>query len=470
MEINEDYFNSEEFQELLRDYETAVNAETSPLMDADDLADLADYYTWQGDDERALAVVERGLAYYPDHVLLNVFMARRALMEENYEEATRYAEAIDDRESPDYHYLRAEILIAQERIDEADRYLRDYGLTVPADEYVDFVKDVANLYVDYDVSEKAYEWMMRSKGDNSDDFKELMARALFGLGKYKDSERIFNELIDHNPFSKHYWTALASAQLMNEDYSNAITSSEYAIAIDPKDPHALSNKANCLMRLGNFEEASKFFQRYRETVPDDEFGLLQHGVCLINMGRNDEALRLLEKAYDIAPEDSPFLLQICQELAFCYSSQKQIVKAIKMLDETEHMDCDHVDTLVIRGHLYLQNGMIEDAEQVYKKAIMASDNAPGILLRIIVSLYDNHYVNASYEMLQKFLVMTREYYPDYHEGYAYMALCCYDLGRKEEFIKYLKLAVEENPQEAKSVLSPLFPYGTPVSDYVQYFS
>ena len=71
-------------------------------------------------------------------------------------------------------------------------------------------------------------------------------------------------------------------------------------------------------------------------------------------------------------------------------------------------------------------------------------------------------------MLLKFFQLVRDYYPDYKSGNAYMALCCYDLGNTEEFLKYLRLAVEQDPVEAKNVLSCLFPDGIPVSEYVQY--
>lgn len=37
---------------------------------------------------------------------------------------------------------------------------------------------------------------------------------------------------------------------MNEDFSGSVTSSEYAIAIDPNDADSLLNKANALYRLG----------------------------------------------------------------------------------------------------------------------------------------------------------------------------------------------------------------------------
>lgn len=468
MQIDEEYFKSEEFQELLDSYEASINAGSNPFMDADDFVDLADYYAWKGYDEKAEQAIDYALELYPSSTLPNVFKARRALSLGDFVQARFYCDEIENHDDPDYHYLVAEIMIAENNIEQADRYLRDYSKSVDPDEYEDFVRDCANLYIDYQESEKAYEWMMRSRGDESDDFKELMARTLFGLGKYKDSERIFTELIDQHPYSKTYWNALASAQFMNEEYSDSITSSEYAIAIDPNDPDAVSSKASGLFRLGNYEEALKYYKKYSELEPEDEFGLLHQGVCLVNMSRNEEALPILRMALAVAPKDSPFIVQIYQELAFCYSALHQVKQAIAMLDKTKTLNCDHVDILVVKGHILLQNDLIPQAEKAFKKAIIDSENAPDVMLRIIVSLYDNHYLQACYQMLLKFFELVKDYYPDYKSGNAYMALCCYDLGREQEFMKYLRLAVSDDPREAQGVLSCLFPEGTPVNEYVSY--
>ncbi len=468
MQIDEEYFQSEEFRELLERYETAMESGQQPFLDADDYTDIADYYSWHDDAERASQAVDMALDIYPEATLPNVFKARQALLNEDYEQAEAYLDNIGDHDDPDYHYLKAEIMVASGDEDAADEYLREYGHSVAPDEQEDFIRDCANLFIDYGVSDKAYQWMMRSKGDNSDDFKELMARTLFGLGKYKDSERLFGELVDQHPFSKNYWNALASAQYMSEDYTGAITSSEYAIAIDPNDPDGILQKACGLLRIGNYEEALKYYQRYTAVVPDDEYGLLNQGVCLVNLGRCDDALPALRMALAICPKDSPYLVQIYQETAFCYGYLHQPQQALSMLDKTDALDCDHTDVMVVRGHILLQNGLVEEAEEAFQKAIKMSHNAPNVLLRIIVSLYDNQYVNACYEMLLKFLAMTQEYYPDFKGGYAYMALCCYDLRRTGEFMKYLALAVENSEQEAKAVLGFLFPEGMPVTEYVKY--
>lgn len=434
MNFDEEYFNSEEFQNTLESYETSMNAGEAPFMDADDLVDIADYYNWQGEYDKADETIEHALSLYPEATLPNVYKARQALQIRDFDSARQYAANIEQQDDPDYHYLTAEILIAEGRIDESDRYLRDYALSVDDDEYQDFVKDCANLYVDYGYSDKAYEWMIRLKGDDSDDFKELMARTLFGLGKYQDSERLFNELIDHNPFSGLYWNALASSQYMREKYNDSITSSEYAIAIDPNDPEALLIKANSLQQLGNGEEAVKYYQRYTEATDADD----------------------------------PQLPQIYTEMAFCYSDMGQHEKAIEMLNRLDGQTEDQDELLVLRGHLLLCAGKVAEAEEAFRQAIILSDSSPMILLRIIVSLYDNRYLEASYRMFQKFFSIVNKLDAQFQSGYAYMALVCHDMKKTNEFMTYLRLAVDKNPQEAKAVLGSLFPKGTPVSNYVEY--
>jgi len=468
MQINEEYFNSEEFKELLNNYETSMKTGNQIFMDVDDLVDIADYYNQEGKADEAMEVIDYALQMYPNATLPNVFMARDALTNQDFDKAHEYLDRIEEHDDPDYHYLKAEIMIAEGHIEEADRYLRDYGLTVDADEHEDFVKDCANLYVDYGVNDKAYEWMMRSRGDNSNDFKELMARTLFGLGKFKDSERIFNELIDSNPYSIRYWKALAGVQLMAEDYSDAISSSEYAIAIDPTDSEGLLCKANALMHLQNYEEAAKYYKRYTELEAFDELGFFHLGVCHIYMGKYEKALDELLMAERIAAPSSNALLQIYQELAFCYSALKQPDRALDMIDRTENMTDDHDNFLVIKGHILLENGLLQEAEKIWKQALVDSGFSPSIMLRIIVSLYDNHYLKAAYTLMKKFSETIEEEGEFPTEGYSYMALCCHDLGYKEEFLEYLGIAVEKNPTQAKTILGQLFPPDTDVNDYYSY--
>ncbi len=462
----DEYFDSEEFRNTLESYEESVRSGHPLFLDADDLADIADYYHFTGIDQQADEVIEYALSLYPNATLPNVFKAREALAIGDYDSAVEYIEQIENQDDPEYHYMQAELLIAKDQVEKADEYLREYFATVPPEEYQDFVYDIANIYFDYGLSDKAYEWLMRTKGDGSNDFKELMARILFGLGKYKDSERIFNELLDRDPYSKRYWNGLANAQFMNEDFSGSVTSSEYAIAIDPNDADSLLNKANALYRLGNFEEAICYYDRFGELVQPDEFSLLHKGSSLVNLNRHDEAFSTLLQALKISPADSPFLPQIYQELAFCCSTLGRLDEALDYIERTRDLDCDHIDMLVLKGHILLEHNHIHEAEEVFKNAMIRSEEDPLVILRILVSLYDNKYVKAAYEMFKKFFALIVN--EDFNQGYSYMALCCWDLNFTEEFLMYLRLSVERNPREARQVLGHLFPEEMAAKDYYQY--
>lgn len=457
------YFESEEFQAMLHDYEQGVKEGYSVFLDADDLADIADYYQQEERFEDAQKVVDRVVELHPDSIIALDYIIHNALNEGDFDTAEQNLQKMEDQESPEYIYCRAEIWIAQEKIEQADQYLHECFKDVEPDEYQDYILDVANLYTDYGYSEKAMEWMMLARHENTDDFKELMGRTFFGLGKYDDSERLFNELIDKNPFQKRYWNALANTQFMKKDYDAAVSSSEYAIAIDPNDADGLLAKANGLYQLENYEGALEFFQRYEKVVPDDEFGMLHQGICLINLNRFEEAADILKRASRVAPQDSPVLNEIYQELSYSYCELKMTESALYYIEQAELYGCDPADANVFKGHILLSGNRLPEAEEAYKKAIETSDDPQHTVLRIIVSIYDNHYVDTAYKMFLNYFSGQSE--DTVVEGYSYMALCCYDLKRSDEFMTYLKKACEVNPQEAKAILGHLFPRGMKPSDY-----
>ena len=124
--------------------------------------------------------------------------------------------------------------------------------------------------------------------------------------------------------------------------------------------------------------------------------------------------------------------------------------------------------LVFKGHILLGNEQFDAAAEAFKEAIEQADDTPAILLRIIVSLYDNQFVRASYEMFKKYFRFINGLGDAINDGYAYMALCCHDLGKKDEFLKYLKLACQKNVHEARIVLGFMFPEGMEVEDYYDY--
>lgn len=83
MQTGDEYFDSKEFRDILTSYEESVRSGLPIFMDADDLTDIADYYNYTGDTDRANEVIDFALNMNPGATTPLVFKARAALENEN---------------------------------------------------------------------------------------------------------------------------------------------------------------------------------------------------------------------------------------------------------------------------------------------------------------------------------------------------------------------------------------------------
>ncbi|HEY9551860.1 MAG TPA: tetratricopeptide repeat protein, partial [Prevotella sp.] len=440
----------------------------SVYMEPDDLVDIAEYYHSRNNDQRALQVVEYAITLFPGATQPLVFRARLALLtEDDPDKADNYADQIDDQTDLDYYYIKAEILVARYKIKEAETYLAEKWTAIDEDEREDFALDVATLYADYDVFDKAQKWLMHVSDNQSAYYKELKGRIALGKGNYEESESIFNELIDEDPYSSPYWNNLASSQFLRNHVNESITSSEFSIAINPNDDEAILNKANGLFSLGNYEEALKYYDRFTQLCPDEETGEIFKGITLVNLNRPEEAVEHLKRAEQLADKKSPNLNEIYRELAFTLSHIERLSEALGYVDKINAPEeADKADVNVLKGHLLLENGRLEEAQECFTAAMTQTDSDAETFLKIAVSVYDCGFVHLAYKMLHSLLDHPTN--ADWDTGYSYLALCCKQLGKTQEFLQTVKKACERNPEEAKTTLADLFPPGIEPNEYYNY--
>lgn len=388
------YYQSKKFKRLLQRYEELRDNNISEFLDSEDLTDVAEYYYSIGQDEKALETANYTNHLYPTATAPLAFKARMALLTYNNPTlANEIAETIVDKSDLDYLYLKAEIMIADNQVSKADQYLQEqYDNVIDEDDHEEFAIDAAALFADYEEIDYAEKWLNQSTMINEDEYKEIKVRILKGQGKYEASEILINELIDSNPYSCAYWNQLTQIQFLRNDVQGAITSSEYALAINPNDEEALLNKANGLFSLDNFVESLKYYQQYRQT---------------------------------------------------CH-----------------HVDFSIIDVTI--GHLYLILGQPKEALDFYFQSITESENKDQALINVAISIFDNGYFELTYRILINYLPNAAK---DWTEGFAYLARCCYELKKTEEYKQFLQIAIERNPRECQDVLSDLYPPETEIKDY-----
>ena len=468
MPIQDKFYESPEFKEKFQLYENAQASGTSVYLEPDDLTDIAEYYHILGNIDACKNTVDYAIKMFPGATMPLVFRSRVALlMEHDVARAEEYAEMIDDKADLEYLYLKAEIMIVDDRAEEAETFLRDaYDELEDDEDKADFLIDVANLYADYELMEYAQQWLSLSEEYDSTDYKELQGRIAMGLGDYEESNRIYNELIDRNPYSFTYWNQLASSQLLHNEIMESIQSSEFALAINPDDEDATLNKANGLFNLGNFEEACKYYERFTKISPNSEVGEMFLGISLINLNRTEEGVEHLKKAESLADAFSEYLHDIYVELAYSLTALGKHEDAMKYIEKISQLDdCDPYETDVLKGNVHLQKGETAEAMKCFQHAVTASNGSPRVILRIGICIYDNGYYSLAYDV---FHLLLDDASDEWKDGWSYLALCCMLLSRKDEFVYAVRKACQQNPVEAKMVLGEIFPENLSPDDYVNY--
>lgn len=467
MDDKEKYFNSKEFRNTLRRYEEAKAAGREEYYETDELTDISEFYYKQGRLQDAVSTLDFAMRLHPGAAMPLVFRGRIALIDENNINAARhYVDLIDDQLDLDCIYLHAEIMIAEKKIDEADHFLLENMELIDEDDVPDYILDVALLLIDYNIPDKAAEWLERSDEHDLADYREVKARIAFAKGDYEQSQQIFEQLLDEDPYSGRYWNSLASTQFMGNRINDAITSSEFSIAINPNDEEAILNKANGLFSLGNFTEALKYYERFHKLCPDEGAASLFIGNCLLNTGKAKEALSHYEEALKVLRRQNASTSEVLQCLAFTYSQLDRTEEALNCIDEAMmQSETNRNEAYVVRGHILLEHGRIKEAITCFLEALKASSFSHEIFFRIAISVYDCGYPTIAYRMFKAY---TEMHHNPGDDGMAYLASCCLNINRRDEYLKYLKMACEINSTEARKILGDEFPEGMDPKDYYDY--
>jgi len=464
----DDYFDSDHFRKMLKSYEEMVKGGPFVFVDADDLTDMADYYRYIGERDKAEQAVAMALRIHPGATLPLVYRIHDALDEGDENRAWELLAQISDKSDLEYVFAKAEIYIATNDLDSADKVLLErFKQASDEQEINDFAYDAAKLYIDYNISDRAMEWSLRSAGEDSDEFKELTGRILMGMEQYDQSEKIFNELIDHNPYSTRYWNALSNVQFMKNDTREAISSSEYALAIDPDNSESVLNKAFGLYELGNYEEAQKYYNRFSKLCPDDGVAEQMQGNCLFLLNRYQEALIHFDKADQLlAPDDEENRQQLITQQIYALWALGKKDEARKKIERMPDVGFADDDVHLMRGHLLLdeKNGLRAIGE--FSQAMAGTSDPQKVVIGIFTCYLETENYSAAYQIYERF----KKHFPEgWDHVKPYVALCCLHLnGHEQEFIEMLKDSAEKYPDLTRIVFNFYFPEELDPSDYYEY--
>ena len=111
----DNYEESVEFQELLKDYQQSRRQGRNTYFDSDAFIDLAEYYMTHNPMEEAFEVIEDGLAFHPNEEALLSLKANVLISLSRFDEAETILEHLDPEEDHDVYYFHAQLACGKER-------------------------------------------------------------------------------------------------------------------------------------------------------------------------------------------------------------------------------------------------------------------------------------------------------------------------------------------------------------------
>lgn len=393
MTPDDKYFESSEFKSKLEYYEQCIEAGRSPFMDPDDLTDIADYYNYTWEPEKADEAIELAMELHPGATMPLVFKVRESMMFGQYKEAEEYISQIENKDDPEVCYVKAELLIAQGKLDEADIFLEQNYQRQDIDSQQDFIIDAAMIWDDFQHYDRAISWTMRLDPRHLDvEALELIARIHFGLKHYDESIKIYESIIDKKPFSMQTWYALASAQLMNDNLEDAEKSIDFALAIKPDNQESMLLKGNILSRMEKFDKAIDTYERYQKIAPNDMMTYINLATCYYATDNINKAREMALKALKaIDYHDKDVALQACEQLVLLDLEQNNVEEANKWVEMAEQISEYAEEPLMLKAHILLYQRRLQEALNMFQDAIELSPNKRDVIMRMLASLFDNGY-------------------------------------------------------------------------------
>lgn len=430
-----------ELYELAEQYENAQKEKMPIYIDAEDLADLADWYAMRNKFQTALEVTEYGLILHPNNTALLVERAYLFMDTQRRDKAKIIAESITDNSSAEVKILKANILMGEGKLNKAEKLLDEIE---DKNELANIV-EVAYLYNDMGYPQKASQWLKKGKGlyDEDEAYLAVIADCLYADRKFEEASVYYNKLIDKNPYSASYWFGLARCYFELQQYDKAIDACDYAIISDDEFAEAYVIKGHAFYQLGNDKKALESYRKAEELqVLTHDFIYTFIAMGYISQNEWEKAYEYLEAAIHNYQEKTIPLSMLYSNAALCLLKMGEKKKAYQYCQKAINTDPEDVENYLMSGRIFMEDGKTQEAIKEWSIALRIAPY-PETWNEIGVICMDINQIEYAKIVLEH----VKKKVPDF-EGINERLTSIYLLLRdKENFIKYNKLCKKPISQE-----------------------
>lgn len=181
-----------------------------------------------------------------------------------------------------------------------------------------------------------------------------------------------------DPDNESAHLALATCFEDISNYNNAVQELKQIVEeINPKNYFAFYRLAHCYKKLGEMDEALKYFDKAIDMNPEFDSAWNDKGVLLRELDRKDDAIECYEKALEKNPNNRMANLNMCS-IRYCDLKLKK--KCLKCLNKILKKFEDFPEAWFHKGHVLFDLGRNDNALECLDKAIYLNKNIADVYL------------------------------------------------------------------------------------------
>lgn len=237
------------------------------------------------------------------------YLARIADLRQQYDDAAAlYSQVISGSNAVAAQSRAGEILLEQDKPEQALQHLQDFGETHPP---------------------------------HAIDMLEARARLLGMVGRFDEAVGLYDRVIEYRPDSETPLLGKAELMLRTGHLDEAIDLYREAVDRWPDSALALNALGYTLAdRTERYDEAERLIKKALELEPDSGAIIDSWGWVLYRQGKLDQALVELERAYEILkdPEVAAHIVEVLWKLGRTEEAQGRLAAAEKLFPENELLE------------------------------------------------------------------------------------------------------------------------------------
>lgn len=436
-----------ELSELIRNYETAMAEGRQIYLDGCQLADIADWYATKRRFDKAQEAIDYGLQLHPDHTDLLLEQAYLYLDMQKLPLAKKVANAISEEYDIDVKLLKAEIMLNEGKLKEAEQLLD----SAENDTNLDTITDIAYLFLDFGYPDSALKWLKIGKelyADNND-YQQLWADYLYIARQFDEAINVYNALIDKSPYNSDYWIGLAKCYLVIGNAEKTLEACDFALAANEKCGEAYACRGHSHFYLNNSDEAIENYEKalaYR-AIPE-EMAYMFIGLSYSNKEEWQKADEYYTKVIDCAGKtgsiDPVMLVDTYVHKAYAAMNLNKYEEAHRLCQKARQMTPGNSAIDLTEGKIYLAEEKEEEAHQAFEEA--AALNPEIETYYIIANAYEEY--DNTYEA-QKYFEKVYQLDPTYEMVAEKLCVLSLMTNEIDKFFKYNSEA--EHPISLKGI-------------------